>query len=173
MAKKESYPVFNAIFYTILAVSAYSVYSTYTSKKTSSPEPVVAKTAPAKSNQSATPIKKTDEVPYDSLTDRDKFSYVANKGDGAYSAMACEQFLKHSTKFPTKTKMDWSAKISRTYWTDGDSNERGIIRVVKQGEAMNSFGAMLPFVGECEFGVNINTKKAFIKSVTFDGKRIL
>ncbi len=62
MAKKESYPVFNAIFYTILAVSVYSIYSTYTSKKPSSPEPVVAKAAPAKVNQSSTPAKVKPEL---------------------------------------------------------------------------------------------------------------
>jgi hypothetical protein len=64
MATKESYPIYSMICYTVVAVGLYSIYSTYTSKKPSSPEPVVAKAAPAKVNKSATPsLPKKSEDP--------------------------------------------------------------------------------------------------------------
>jgi len=109
---------------------------------------------------------------YDNMTDQEKFNYVI-ANDGNYSGSACEGLLKASAKFPTKIKMDWGAKINNTYWTDGDDKERGIITVVKNGEAMNGLGLMIPFTGKCEFAINLTTKKAVIKSVFFDGKKVL
>ena len=109
---------------------------------------------------------------YDDMTDKEKFRYVI-ANDGKYSGSACEGLLKASSKFPTKIKMDWGAKINNTYWTDGNDKERGIITVVKNGEAMNGLGLMVPFTGKCEFAINLTTKNAVIKSVFFDGKKVL
>ena len=41
MKQKETYPIFNAIFYTVMIASAYWIYSTYTDRNPSKPKQVV------------------------------------------------------------------------------------------------------------------------------------
>ena len=56
MKQKETYPIFNAIFYTVMIASAYWIYSTYTDRNPSQPKQVV-QVKNDKPKQSATPAK--------------------------------------------------------------------------------------------------------------------
>ena len=57
MKQKETYPIFNVIFYTVMVASAYWIYSTYTDRNPSQPKQVVqVKNDTPK--QSATPVQK-------------------------------------------------------------------------------------------------------------------
>ena len=56
MKQKETYPIFNVIFYTVMIASAYWIYSTYTDRNPSQPKQVV-QVKNDKPKQSATPAK--------------------------------------------------------------------------------------------------------------------
>jgi len=56
MKQKETYPIFNVIFYTVMVASAYWIYSTYTDRNPSQPKQVVQTKETPK--QSATPLQK-------------------------------------------------------------------------------------------------------------------
>jgi hypothetical protein len=95
MATKESYPVFNLVFYTVLAVSAYSIYSTYTSKNQSTPKPqqVAEKTVPLK--QSATPS-------IDELERKRKGFHCLSSWDGSHKGVV--KWVKRNLRDPDSYK---------------------------------------------------------------------
>jgi len=61
MKQKETYPIFNVIFYTVMIASAYWIYSTYTDRNPSQPKQVV-QVKNDKPKQSATPIQVKPEL---------------------------------------------------------------------------------------------------------------
>ena len=61
MKQKETYPIFNVIFYTVMVASAYWIYSTYTDRNPSKPKQVVqVKNETPK--QSATPVVQKNSI---------------------------------------------------------------------------------------------------------------
>jgi len=61
MKQKETYPIFNVIFYTVMIASAYWIYSTYTDRNPPQPKQVVqTREAP---KQSATPVQVNPNPP--------------------------------------------------------------------------------------------------------------
>ena len=62
MKQKETYPIFNVIFYTVMVASAYWIYSTYTDRNPSQPKQVVqVKNETPK--QSVTPVQANINTP--------------------------------------------------------------------------------------------------------------
>ncbi len=112
MTKKESYPVFSLICYTVMAVSAYSIYSTYTSKKPSSPEPVVVKAAPAKVNQSATPSKKITAEQIDTAI---SLKVAKDAMDQGAIAMKVGDWIVACTQYGIAAQAVLATKDQKTY----------------------------------------------------------
>jgi hypothetical protein len=126
MKQKETYPIFNAIFYTIMIASAYWIYSTYTDRNPSQPKQVVqVKNDTPK--QSATPAKPE-------LTEEQKKQKDFN-AERTVRAWVLEAAIKKSAFDPD------ALKINRpVYYTNG---------VCVSANGKNRFGAYVGFQDYC------------------------
>ena len=126
MKQKETYPIFNVIFYTVMIASAYWIYSTYTDRNPSQPKQVVQakNTAP---KQSATPAKPE-------LTEEEKKQKEFDNTRSTYGYLLTE-LIKKSAFDPD------ALKINRPqYFKNG---------VCVSANGKNRFGAYVGFQEYC------------------------
>ena len=127
MKQKETYPIFNAIFYTVMIASAYWIYSTYTDrnptrpKQTATPTAVV-NTAPAIEAPKVTPVELVKG--WEWTNPSDMFLKLQNVK------------IKNNTNQDIKDPEIYCSAFGES-GTRIDSNSREQFKVIKAGETIS------------------------------------
>jgi len=127
MKQKETYPIFNAIFYTVMIASAYWIYSTYTDRN------------PARPKQTATPTAVVNTTP---VVEAPKVTPVELvKGWGWTNPSDMFLQLKY-VKIKNNTNQDIKDPVisCSAFGESGtriDSNTREQFKIIKAGETLD------------------------------------